>query len=236
MIKRTLAMALVAGLSLLAVGGAGAAKVAKPVTVFEDVSGDADFGQASGQSIPGGFDLVSGSIAQKGKDLEFVVTHADMPPTGSAGEGFRLVWGLTVGGNQYEMTVKSLDVGKPDVIASAMGGDPNGEERVGQVYQGVARFEECGTITAGIQWSQCTALGYYEATFDPATMTATWTIPLSIMKAKKGTTITGGAGGRAQTGCMICWISHYAERSLSSASPPHTIVDAASQLVTFKVR
>lgn len=233
--KKLISIALISGLMVGAVGFAEAA-ARKPVTVFEDVAGDADFGQATGQSIPAGLDLVSGSIAQKGKDLEFVVTHADMPPTGSAGEGFRLVWGLTVGGNQYEMTVKSLDVGKPDVIATVMGQDPNGEERVGQVYQGVARFEECGTIVLGINWSQCTALGYYAATFDPATMTATWSIPLKDMKAKKGTTIAGGAGGRATTGCQICWISHYAERSLSSASFPHTIVDAASQLVTFKVK
>lgn len=237
MIKRTLALALVAGLSLLVVGGAGAAK-AKPklVTVFEDASGDADFGKGVGQSIPGGFDLLSGSIAQKGKDVEFVVTHADMPPSGSIGEGFRLVWGLTIGTDQYEMTVKSFDIGKPDVIASAMGQSPNGAERVGQVYQGVARFEECGTIVLGINWSQCTALGYYTATFDTAAKTVTWAIPLADMNAKKGTTIAGGAGGRAQTGCMICWVAHYAERSLTSTSDPHTIVDGATQMVTFKVK
>lgn len=231
--KKLLSLALV---SAVMIGAAGLAQAApKPVTVFEDPSGDADLRHV-GQSIPAGFDLVSGSIAQDGKELEFVVTHADMPPTGSAGEGFRLVWGLTVGTTQYEMTVKSFDVGKPDVIASAMGQDPNGEERVGQVYQGVARFEECGTINLGINWSQCTALGYYEATFDPATKTATWRIPLSVMKAKKGTTIAGGAGGRATTGCQICWVAHYAERSLTSTGDPHTIVDSATQTVTFKVK
>jgi hypothetical protein len=158
------------------------------------------------------------------------------PGTGSAGEGFRLVWGIGVDGTQYEMTVKSFDIGKPDVIASAMGQDPNGEERVGTVYQGVARFEECGTISAGINWSQCTALGYYEATFDPATATVTWTIPLEIMGAKKGTEVVGGSGGRASTGCQICWVAHYAERSLTSASTGHTIVDAATQTATFKVK
>ena len=178
--KKLISLAL---LSAVMIGAAGLAQAAapKPVTVFEDVTGDADFGQASGQSIPAGLDLVSGSIAQDGKELEFVVTHADMPPVGSAGEAFRLIWGLSVGTTQYEMTVKSFDVGKPDVVASVMGQDPNGEERVGQVYQGIARFEECGLISLGINWSQCTTLGYYEATFDPATKTATWRIPLSIM-------------------------------------------------------
>ena len=233
--KKLLSLALV---SAVMIGAAGFAQAAapKPVVLFEDPSGDADFRQGTGQSIPAGLDVVSGSIAQDGKELEFVVTHADMPPTGSAGEGFRLIWGLTVGTTQYEITVKSFDVGKPDVIASVMGADPNGEERVGQVYQGVARFEECGTIVLGIQWSQCTALGYYEATFDPATKTVTWRVPLAIMKAKKGTTIAGGAGGRAATGCQICWIAHYAERSLSSTGPNSTVVDSATQTVTFKVK
>ena len=219
------------------VGGAAlaeAAKVPKPVTVFEDPAGDAGVNAAG--AVPGidqtGVDLVSGSITQKGKDLEFVVTHASMPPSGSFPEGARLVWGLTVGTTQYEMTIKSLDVGKPDVIASVMGQDPNGEERVGTVYQGVARFEECGTIVLGINWSQCTALGYYEAVFDPAAATVTWTVPLEIMEAKKGTTIAGGAGGRATTGCMICWVPQYAERSLT----PHSILDAATQTVAFKVK
>jgi hypothetical protein len=226
-------LALMALLAVIA-GPADAKKKAsaKPVKVFEDPAEDANNLGALPASVPGGFDLVSGTIQQKGKGLEFVVTHGDMPPTGSIGEGFRLIWGVAVDGTQYEMTIKSFDIGKPDVIASAMGQDPNGEERVGQVYQGVARFEECGTISLGINWSQCTALGYYEAIFDPATMTATWTIPLDVMKAKKGSEIAGGGGGRATTGCQICWVPQYAERSLT----PTSIIDAATQTITFKVR
>lgn len=208
-------------------------KAPKPVTVFEDAAGDANNNGTLPQSLPGGMDLVSGTIHQKGKELEFVVTHSDMsfPGTGSPGEFFRLIWGLSVDGTQYEMTVKSFDIGKPDVIASVMGQDPNGEERIGQVYQGVARFEECGTISAGINWAQCTALGYYEAVFDPAAATVTWTIPLEIMNAKKGTEILGG-GSRVDTGCMICWVPQYAERSLT----PTSIIDAAIQTAAFKVK
>jgi hypothetical protein len=176
---------------------------------------------------------VSGTIQKEGKDkLTFVVTHADMAPTGSPGEGFRLIWGLTVNNVQYEMTIKSLDLGKPDVIASVMGQDPNGEERVGTVYQGVARVEECGTISLGISWSQCTALGYYDATFDPAAKTASWTIDMEVIGAKKGTVIAGGAGGRATTGCQICWVPQYAERSLT----PTSIIDSAIQTVSYKVK
>lgn len=228
--KKSLAVFAAAGLLFSVVAPAGAAGK-KPVKLFEDATGDADAGQGVGDSIPGGFDLVNGTIQKVGKELQFVVTHADMPPTGSAGEGFRLIWGLTVGTTQYEMTVKSLDVGKPDAVATAMGQDPNGEERIGNVYQGVARLEECGTINLGINWSQCTAIAYYEAVFDPAAMTATWSVMLSDLKAKKGTPIAGGAGGRATTGCQICWVAQYAERSLT----PNTIIDAATQTVTYKV-
>ena len=229
--KKLFAGCLVLGLFVGAMASANAA-APKAVTVFEDAAGDADNAQGLGQSIPAGFDLVSGSIKKIGRDqLEFVVTHADMPPTGSAGEGFRLIWGITSGSTQYEMTIKSLDIGKPDVIASAMGQDPNGEERVGTVYQGVARVEECGTISLGISWSQCTAVGYYDALFDPAAKTATWTIKMADIKAKAGTLIAGGTGGRASTGCQICWVAQYAERSLT----PNTIIDAAAQAVTYKV-
>lgn len=231
--KKILAALMISALSVGLIGGANAAKgKPKPVQLFEDAAGDADASQGLGQSIPGGFDLLSGTIEKEGKDeLKFVVTHADMPATGSLGEGFRLIWGLTVGGTQYEMTIKSFDVGKPDVIASVMGQDPNGEERVGKVYQGVARFEECGTISLGINWSQCTALGYYDALFDPATKTVTWVVDMAVMKAKAGTVIAGGAGGRASTGCMICWVPQYAERSLT----PTSIIDAATQTVSYKV-
>ncbi len=226
--KKLLSLALV---SAVMIGAAGLANAAAPkaVTVFEDPAGD------TAAPIPGGFDLVSGSIAQDGKELEFVVTHADMPPTGSAGEAFRFIWGLTVGTAQYEMTVKSLDIGKPDVLTSVITQDPYGEERIGKVYQGVARFEECGSVSAApapLTLATCEALGYYEATFDPATKTVTWRIPLSIMKAKKVTLIAGGAGTRATTGCQICWVPQYAERSLT----PYTIVDAATQIGTFKVK
>lgn len=205
----------------------------KPTVAFEDAAGDAG-NQDSG--VPGfaeaGFDLVKGEIAQETKtDVKFTVTHAAMAPTGSPGEAFRLIWGLNVDGRQYEMTVKSLDVGEPDVVASAMGQSPNGAERVGQVYQGVARLEECGTISAGITWSQCTALGYFDAVFDPATATVTWSIDHKTLGTKKGSVIMGG-GNRVSTGCMICWVPQYQERSLT----PYSIIDSAVMTGTYKVR
>lgn len=205
----------------------------KPVVVFEDDEGDA--GNQDG-SLPGfaeaGFDLVKGEIVKKGKkEVEFVVTHSQMPPTGPPGEAFRLIWGIAVDGTEYEITVKSFDLGEPDVIATVMGQEPNGAERIGQVYQGVARLEECGTISLGINWSQCTAIGYYDAIFDPETATVTWAFDMKTMKAKKGSVISGSGGGRTSTGCMICWLPQYQERSLT----PTSIIDSAVQTKPYKI-
>ncbi|MFN2587974.1 MAG: hypothetical protein ABR613_07640 [Actinomycetota bacterium] len=214
---------------------AGAKPAAKPVVLFEDAAGDAG-NQDSG--VPGfseaGFDLVKGEVSQvaRGKDVTFVVTHAGMAPTGTPGEAFRLIWGFAVDGTQYEFTVKSLDVGEPDVVTSVMTQTPTGTERIGKVYQGVARLEECGVISLGINWSQCSVKEYIEATFDPATATVTWSVPVKSLGAKKGSTIVGGGGTRATTGCMICWVPQYAERSLT----PHSIIDSAAQTGTYKVR
>lgn len=224
-----LAAALLAGVVL----PANAKPAPKPAVVFEDAAGDAG-NQDSG--VPGfseaGFDLVKGEISQENKtDVKFTVTHSAMAPTGTPGEMFRLIWGLNVDGEQYEITVKSLDVGEPDVIASAMGQSPNGAERIGQVYQGVARLEQCGTISAGITWSQCTAIGYYDAVFDPATATVTWSVDHETLGTKKGSKIMGG-GNRVSTGCMICWVPQYQERSLT----PHSIIDSAVMTGTYKVR
>jgi hypothetical protein len=239
--RKVLAVA-VAGAMLFALPAleAGAAKkkkkkAPKPLTVMTDPSGDA--GSTNGtadQPIPvateGGLDLTKGVIGQKGKDITFTVEHAAMPSTGSGPEAARLIWGVVVGGEIFQLNVKSVDVGKPDVLASALLQDPQGEERIGQVYQGIARLEQCGTESAGINFSKCETLSYHKATFDPAKKTASWAIPAKALKAKKGTPISSG-GQLADTGCHICWIAHYAERSLS----PVTIIDSAVQSKIYKV-
>jgi hypothetical protein len=219
---------LVAGMIVL--GLVGSAHAGSAVTVFEDPADDAgvtDQGVAVPVATAAGLDLVSGTIAKSGKDLEFTVTHAAMPEGGSIGEAFRLLWHVNSGGNEYRFTVKSLDVGKPDVIAG------DGQDRLGQVYQGVARLEECvdEALPAVLTLVNCRVTETYEATFDVAAATVTWKVPLASLKAKTGTLIGGGTTGAANTNCQICWVPHYAERSLT----PRTIIDAAVQTVTYKV-
>ena len=213
---------------------AGAAKP-KVTLAFEDAAGDAgNQGSGAPGAAEAGFDLVKGEISQqKAGEVTFTVTHASMPPTGTPAEAFRFIWGFAVDGTQYEWTVKSVDVGEPDVVTTAITQTPYGEERVGQVYQGVARLEECGSVAApNLTLATCDAISYFDATFDPAAGTVTWTADLKSLGAKKGSSITGGGGTRAATGCQICWVPHYAERSLT----PHTIIDAATQIGTHKVK
>ena len=62
-------------------------------------------------------------------------------------------------------------------------------------------------------------------------MTITWNMPLAALKLKPGSDVKPGTGGSTGTGCQICWIQHYAERSLT----PHTVIDSAVMTKTYKV-
>jgi hypothetical protein len=212
----------------LLVGLVGGAKAAGPVTVWEDVAGDADAGQGLGSSIPAGFDLTAGSIVKKGANLEFTVTHNDMPPTGTFPEGFRFLWAFSVNGkSNYRLTVKSADIGKPDVAAGQT------TERVGRAdVAGHFRLEgECiqdSSLPVGMV--NCPVVGYLDGTWDAASKSFTVVIPLKTIKAKKGSII--GAGGGSNAGiCSICWVTHYAERSLNA-----TLIDTAGMTGTYKVK
>lgn len=200
---------------------------AKPAEVWTDNAGDAG-NQDSG--LPGvdqlGFDLVAGSLARNGTNIEFTVTHAAMPPTGTPPETYRFLWGFSVDGVSYRLTVKRADVGKPDVI----GGQTT--ERVGRAdVNGHFRLEgECAiTATPAINLNNCIPLAYLEGTWDPAAKTFMASVPMEVIKAKPGSKIA--AGDSNHTGiCQICWVTQFAERSLN-----YTIVDSAAMGVTWKV-
>lgn len=219
---KKLAAVLLAG-GLLA--GALAPASAKPAQLWEDAAGDADAGQGLGSSIPAGLDLASGTIEVKGKDAIFTVTHHDMPPTGSLPEAARFMWGFTVGSKTMRWTMKSADIGKPDVVAGQT------DERVGRVdVTGHFRLESnCETQSIGINAINCEPLGYYEGTIDSASMSMSVTVPLKDIGAKPGSVI-GPGGGDEISICQICWVSHVAERSLNT-----TIIDSASQTASYKI-
>ncbi|MGI8773537.1 MAG: hypothetical protein ACR2KQ_00790 [Actinomycetota bacterium] len=205
---------------------AGVAHGSPATSVWEDPSGDADNAQGVGASIPGGFDLIEGSIAKNKKNLEFTVTHADMPPSGTIPEAFRFLWAFSVDDKNYRLTVKSADIGKPDVAAGQT------TERVGRVdVTGHFRLEdECTRDdTLPVGFINCPPLEYLEGTWDPASMSFTVIVPLKSIKAKKGSVIMGGAGETASI-CQICWVSHYAERSLNTS-----VIDTAVMVESYKV-
>lgn len=220
---------LAAGMMITALAGSSSAK---PVTAFTDAAGDT--GTPTTGPLPGldqaGLDLIEGSIDKVKKNLEFSVTHAAMPASGSLPEGFRFLWHFSVDGHEYRFTVKSADIGKPDPLSG-----PNGQERLGQVYlDGLFRLEDFddGQTVANLSMPVYNVVAYLDGVWDPATASFKVILPLKTVKAKKGSVIAGGTGGAADTSCQICWVPHYAERSLT----PHTVIDFTNQATTYKVK
>jgi hypothetical protein len=206
------------------------AEASRQSRLWEDLAGDAG---NQGTSIPGatqgGFDLVGGSIKKVKQDLEFSVEVAEMPSTGSLPEGFRFLWHFAVDGEGFRLTIKSHDIGKPDLVAE------DGDDRLGRVdMEGHFRLEECyrGDVAMGmVSVYQCSAIEYVSGAFDPSSKTFTAVVPMKLIKAKIKSVISGGTDGSASDGCQICWITHTAERSLT----PHTIIDSAVQTATYRV-
>ncbi len=202
------------------------AKKASAATVWKDPAGDADLGQGLGYSIPGGFDITGGSIARDKDSLVYTVTHADMPPNGSLPEAFRFMWAFAVDNETFRLTIKSADIGKPDVSQGQT------TERVGRLdLNGHFRLEgKCGANVVVVgTFINCKPLGYLEGKWDPAKKTVTMMVPMKLVGAETGSVITAGTGD-ATTFCQICWGTHVAERS-----PNATLIDGATQSEAYKV-
>jgi hypothetical protein len=204
-------------------------EASKPKPVWADGKGDADAAQGLGASIPGGFDLVKGAIARNKKNLEFTVTHADMPPSGTLPEGFRFLWSFSVDGTEYRLVAKSADIGKPDAAQGQT------TERVGRVdAQGHFRVEgDCGSApgAGGVSFVNCKPIAYVGGSFDPGKSSFTIVVPMKVVKAKTGSVVAPGAGD--STGictAQVCWVTHTAERSLST-----TAIDTAAFAKSYKV-
>ena len=222
--RKLLSAFLAAGSIVATIGAAEAAKL-KFSPAWTDAANDADAQQGVGASVPGGFDLVTGAIGRNKNNLEFQVAHADIQP--SLPEGFRFLWAFNVDGEDYRLTVKSADIGKPDVIAG------ESDERVGRVdATGHFRLEgncETGETVGVLQPINCEPIAYLTRTFDTAAKMLVFPVPMKLIKAKTGSVIAGG-GGSAVTICQICWVTHAAERSLNA-----TIIDAATMTTSVKV-
>ncbi len=203
----------------------GKKKPVGPVIVWDDPAGDADLELGTGSSIPAGLDLTAATITRDGSNLEFTVMHADMPPVGTLPEAARFLWGFTVDGRKYfRFTVKSVDIGKPDLSQGQT------TERVGRVdAEGHFRLEgQCNVDGSGSQVN-CPPLEYLSGSFDPASKSFTIVVPLASIEAKGGSMISSSDHGYPGI-CSLCWISHAAERS-----PGLSVIDIASEMTPYKV-
>jgi hypothetical protein len=202
----------------------------KVTTVFTDPAGDAALNpRANNKALPtqaqAGLDIVKGTIARSKNDLQFTVSLSQSLSTyGEVPEAVRLVWQFTVNKKtEYRFTVKSFDVGKPDAVQE------DGTDRVGHVSdKGLFRLEKCGEPfypgdNGSLSFSKCTEIGTLVGKIDAGGKKLSWTLPMAKVGAKTGSLIANGAGGLNGTGCYICIIAHYAERSLS----PDTVIDDA---------
>ncbi len=224
---RKIAALATAAMVVAAFAGVAGAANPKPVTVWEDPEGDADMAQGVSWGTQAGLDIVKGEIARNGKNLEFTVTHAAMPPFGSLPETFRFLWAFNVDGTDWRLTVKRADIGKPDV------GQSQTTERVGRVdTDGHWRLEgDCGATPAPavLEFINCKPIAYLDGSWDSASNSFTMVVPMKLVKAKPGSVIQAG-GGDAIRICPICWVSHIAERSADT-----TVVDEANQTAKYKV-
>jgi hypothetical protein len=208
--KKLLSTLVAGGLLFAAASAAGAAT--KPL--WTDDAGDSGAQHSAvGQPVPGtdqaGFDLVAGSIVRKGADLEFSVASSAMPPFWTMPETVRFLWSFAVNGTSYRVTAKSFELGKPNPV------NQSNMDQIGKVYaDGFFRLEgECGVdaSASSVSFIGCKTLGYIDGSFDTATKTFTFTVPMS-------------------EGAAICWLSHVAERSSD-----RSIIDKALWATTYKV-
>jgi hypothetical protein len=224
-LKRALGLALT---STLLIGVASISHAGAPKVVWKDSAGDVDPG-ATGAPLPSeaGFDLVSGSIARKGSNLIFSVKHAALPPIGSLPEAVRFMWAFSVGKTSYRVTVKRTEIGKPNPVTQ------ENTDQVGQVYpDGFFRLEGgCGSTPAPavLTFVDCKTVTYLKGTWNPASASFTFAVPMKAIKAKTGSKIGGGAGDSIGI-CAICWVTHVAERSLDT-----TTIDETAQTAIYKV-
>jgi hypothetical protein len=212
-----------AALPILALAPLNANAAPKVVTVFTDPADDSGInaGTAIPQSSNLGLDLVKGTIARKGNNLEYTLKFAKaFPNYGQFPEGSRVMYQFTIGkGVEYRFTVKSFDIGKPDPVQQ------DGTDRIGKTYNGLFRLEKCGdpvNSATPVTFVGCYTVpgGYLTGKVDP-TGSLTWSMPLSLLKLKTGSVINNGVGQFNASGCNICLIAHYAERSLAA----ETVID-----------
>jgi hypothetical protein len=193
--RRSVVSLLLAGLVTASfVGTSGVASAGKskaPTVVGTDASDDwgsnveaalAPVGNALGQ------ELVEASIGMAdAKTVNFIIKVASLPPAGGMPEFTRYNWDFIVdGSNNVELDGKFTNYTRGACDPTAGSCPPPRDP-------GTAPFFLRGNCTTVGTTVVCEELGLVNATFDAASGTITIPVPLSLIKAKPGSKITGGA-------------------------------------------
>ena len=185
-----LASGLVVG--ALVMGPATSASGAPKVTVLgTDPAGDWGANHNEGLNPFGdalGMDLTSAEISlADAKTLNFVIKVNSLPASGGFPEVPRYTWDFNVDGRFTELDGKFTNYSRGACDPTAGSCPPPRDP--GQ--QPFFVRGDCTTNEANV--TTCVEIGVVQATFDAATKSITIPVPLSMIKAKKGSKITPAA-------------------------------------------
>jgi hypothetical protein len=168
------------------------AAAAKATVVGADAAGD--WGAAVDPNIGPlgdllGQDLTSASIAQDGKNVNFIIGVNALPPSGGAPEVTRYTWNFNVGKAHLELDGKWTNYSRGACDPTA-GTCPPPRDPGQQPF--VLRGDCAADTTTPVTLTFCQEFALVQAIFDPAEGTITIPVPLEALKAKKGTKIAPG--------------------------------------------
>ena len=210
------------------VGGVADAKPKKagPVVVGTDATDDwgaavdpgiAPIGDALGQ------ELVEASINKKdAKTLDFIIKVNSLPAAGGTPEVTRYVWTIMVDGELIQLDGKFTNYSRGACDPTAGNCPPPRDP--GQwpfMVRGECTDNGGNVIT-------CTEIGLVNATADAATGTITIPVPLELIGAKAGSTITNGT----QTGSNFSGVWAIPSAFMSQGQMP---LDELIMTATYKV-
>ena len=168
------------------------AAAAKATVVGTDVAGD--WGLAVDPNIGPlgdllGQDLTSASIAVDGENVNFIIGVNSLPPNGGAPEVTRYTWNFSVGKAQLELDGKWTNYSRGACDPTA-GTCPPPRDPGQQPF--TLRGDCAADSTTPVTLTLCQEFALVQAIFDPAEGTITIPVPMSALKAKKGTKIAPG--------------------------------------------
>ena len=185
-------IAVCVAVAAISAGPMAMAKKAKgPTIVAKDTTGDWDDGVGAGGEVGDatGQDLIEASIEPSGKNLNFIIKVNSLPPSGGTPEVVRYVWDILVDGELFELDGKFTNYSR-GVCDPTAGTCPPPRDPGMQPFLIRTNCAPNATVTNLVT---CEETALVQAVFDAAEGTITIPVPMSAIKAKPGSKITGGA-------------------------------------------